>query len=135
MPWNESLAVSIGSASPTFFILQGNVFEVFLPGTEKRTQVMSGEEKKVVAYHESGHALIGWLLPHTDALLKVSVMISNMKLNDMEVPNTSDSFRFQSFQEQVMFSDLLSMCQRIRKSSVKKRSADNPNKIMNADDE
>ena len=40
-------------------------------GTEKRTQVMSPQEKRVVAYHESGHALMGWLLPHTDALLKV----------------------------------------------------------------
>ncbi|XP_065211013.1 paraplegin [Planococcus citri] len=43
-------------------------------GTEKRSQVISPEEKKVVAYHESGHALVGWLLPHTDALLKVTIV-------------------------------------------------------------
>lgn len=43
-------------------------------GTEKRTQVMSPEERKIVAYHESGHALVGWLLEHTDALLKVTIV-------------------------------------------------------------
>ncbi|RVE50496.1 hypothetical protein evm_004825 [Chilo suppressalis] len=43
-------------------------------GTEKRSHAMSPAEKKIVAYHESGHALIGWLLEHTDALLKVTIV-------------------------------------------------------------
>ncbi|XP_069698705.1 mitochondrial inner membrane m-AAA protease component paraplegin isoform X2 [Periplaneta americana] len=43
-------------------------------GTEKRSQVMSPAEKKVVAYHESGHALVGWMLRYTDALLKVTIV-------------------------------------------------------------
>ncbi|CAG2162247.1 unnamed protein product [Oppiella nova] len=43
-------------------------------GTEKRSQVMSTQEKKLIAFHECGHALVGWLLPHTDALLKVSIV-------------------------------------------------------------
>lgn len=43
-------------------------------GTEKRSQALSPEERKVVAYHESGHALLGWLLEHTDALLKVTIV-------------------------------------------------------------
>lgn len=43
-------------------------------GTEKRDHAMSPSEKKVVAYHEAGHALVGWLLEHTDALLKVSIV-------------------------------------------------------------
>ncbi|KAL1131091.1 hypothetical protein AAG570_012328 [Ranatra chinensis] len=43
-------------------------------GTEKRSHVMTPEEKQVVAYHESGHALVGWLLPHTDVLLKVTIV-------------------------------------------------------------
>uniref|UniRef100_A0A1B6DUN7 AAA+ ATPase domain-containing protein n=1 Tax=Clastoptera arizonana TaxID=38151 RepID=A0A1B6DUN7_9HEMI len=43
-------------------------------GTEKRSHAMSPQEKSVVAYHESGHALVGWLLPHTDALLKVTIV-------------------------------------------------------------
>lgn len=48
--------------------------ERLVGGTEKRNQVISPEEKRVVAYHESGHALVGWLLEHTDALLKVTIV-------------------------------------------------------------
>ncbi|KAJ8924721.1 hypothetical protein NQ315_000873 [Exocentrus adspersus] len=48
--------------------------ERLVGGTEKRNHAMSKEEKKVVAYHESGHALVGWLLEHTDALLKVTIV-------------------------------------------------------------
>lgn len=43
-------------------------------GTEKRTQVMSPQERRIIAYHESGHALVGWLLKYTDALLKVTIV-------------------------------------------------------------
>lgn len=43
-------------------------------GTEKRSHAMSPSEKRVVAYHEAGHALAGWLLEHTDALLKVTIV-------------------------------------------------------------
>jgi len=43
-------------------------------GTEKKSHAMSQEEKTVVAYHETGHALVGWLLPHTDVLLKVTIV-------------------------------------------------------------
>lgn len=43
-------------------------------GTEKRNHAMSLTEKKIIAYHESGHALVGWLLEHTDALLKVTIV-------------------------------------------------------------
>ena len=35
---------------------------------------MSPKEKEVVAYHESGHALVGWMLRYTDALLKVTIV-------------------------------------------------------------
>ncbi|XP_050295330.1 paraplegin [Anthonomus grandis grandis] len=48
--------------------------ERLVGGTEKRSHSMSPQEKKVVAYHESGHALVGWMLEHTDALLKVTIV-------------------------------------------------------------
>lgn len=34
--------------------------ERLVGGTEKRSHAMSAEERRVVAYHESGHALVGW---------------------------------------------------------------------------
>lgn len=38
----------------------------------KKSKILSKEEQRVVAFHESGHALVGWLLEHTDAVLKVT---------------------------------------------------------------
>merc|ERR1719431_914016 len=43
-------------------------------GPEKKTRMVSPHERTVVAYHESGHALVGWMLQHTDALLKVTII-------------------------------------------------------------
>ncbi len=45
-----------------------------IAGTEKRSRVISDAEKKLVAYHEAGHALTGYLLPHTDPVHKVSII-------------------------------------------------------------
>ena len=35
---------------------------------------LDANERKTVAYHEAGHALVGWLLEHTDPVLKVSIV-------------------------------------------------------------
>ncbi len=45
-----------------------------LMGTERRSMIISDEEKKIIAYHEGGHALIGVLLPHIDPIHKVSII-------------------------------------------------------------
>ncbi|VDM60373.1 unnamed protein product, partial [Angiostrongylus costaricensis] len=45
-----------------------------LAGAEKRSRTLVEEEREIVAYHEAGHALVGWLLQHTDALLKVTII-------------------------------------------------------------
>ena len=42
---------------------------------EKKSHMMSPEERKIVAYHEAGHAVVGWLLEHTDPIMKVRVCI------------------------------------------------------------
>lgn len=42
-------------------------------GLEKPNKVMSPEEKRLVAFHESGHAVAGWFLEHADPLLKALV--------------------------------------------------------------
>jgi AFG3 family protein len=46
----------------------------FCPGLEKKSRVLSKDEKKTVAYHEAGHAVCGWYLEHADPLLKVSII-------------------------------------------------------------
>jgi AFG3 family protein len=43
-------------------------------GLEKKSKIISPEEKKVIAYHEAGHAVVSWVLPHIDPLMKVSII-------------------------------------------------------------
>jgi cell division protease FtsH len=45
-----------------------------IAGTEKKSRVISEFEKKLVAFHEAGHALVGFLLPKTDPVHKVSII-------------------------------------------------------------
>lgn len=49
-------------------------FERLVMGLRKKSQVMNDEEKKITAYHEVGHALVGKLLPNTDPVHKVSIV-------------------------------------------------------------
>ncbi|KPP70536.1 AFG3-like protein 1-like, partial [Scleropages formosus] len=48
--------------------------ERVIGGLEKKTQILQPAEKKTVAYHEAGHAVVGWFLEHADPLLKVSII-------------------------------------------------------------
>jgi cell division protease FtsH len=48
--------------------------ERVMAGPEKKARVMSEREKRVVAYHEAGHALVGHVLPHGDPIHKVSIV-------------------------------------------------------------
>ena len=48
--------------------------ERVIVGLERKSRVLSPEEKKTVAYHEAGHAICGWFLEHADPLLKVSII-------------------------------------------------------------
>jgi cell division protease FtsH len=43
-------------------------------GLEKKSKILSETEKKIVAYHEAGHATVSWFLPNADTLLKVSIV-------------------------------------------------------------
>jgi ATP-dependent metalloprotease FtsH len=43
-------------------------------GLEKRNKIISPEEKKVIAFHEAGHASVSWLLPHAHPLVKVTIV-------------------------------------------------------------
>jgi cell division protease FtsH len=45
-----------------------------LMGTERRSMVMSAQEKKLTAYHEAGHAIVGRLVPDHDPVHKVSII-------------------------------------------------------------
>ena len=67
------------------FAARGNMREVemehfekakdkIMMGAERRSMVMNDDEKKLTAYHESGHAIIGWLVPSHDPIHKVTII-------------------------------------------------------------
>ena len=43
-------------------------------GLERKTKLISPEEKKIIAYHEAGHAVCGWFLEHASPLVKVTIV-------------------------------------------------------------
>lgn len=48
--------------------------ERVIAGLEKKSRILTPEEKKTVAYHEAGHAICGWFLEFADPLVKVSII-------------------------------------------------------------
>jgi AFG3 family protein len=43
-------------------------------GLEKKSKIISPAEKKIIAYHEAGHAVVGWMLKYVDPLQKISII-------------------------------------------------------------
>jgi len=48
--------------------------ERVIAGPEKKSRIISEHEKRIIAYHESGHALVGHVLPNTDPIHKISII-------------------------------------------------------------
>ncbi|MEY4020262.1 MAG: hypothetical protein RL484_414 [Actinomycetota bacterium] len=45
-----------------------------MAGPQRKSRLMSEEERRVTAYHEAGHALVAYALPHTDPVHKITIM-------------------------------------------------------------
>lgn len=45
-----------------------------IAGLEKKSKIITKDEKKVIAYHEAGHATVSWLLEHASPLVKVTIV-------------------------------------------------------------
>lgn len=67
------IAARKGKASVEMDDFQDAVDRV-IGGLEKKSKIISPEEKKVIAYHEAGHAICGWFLEHAYPLLKVTIV-------------------------------------------------------------
>ena len=62
-------------------VLQGDLNEAIervVAGLEKKSRVMQDDEKKVVAYHEVGHAIVGHLMPGGSKVAKISIVPRGM---------------------------------------------------------
>ena len=54
--------------------LQQAIDRVVAGGPEKKSRIMTDKEKRVTAWHEAGHALVGYMLPHVDPLYKITII-------------------------------------------------------------
>jgi cell division protease FtsH len=63
-----------------------------LAGAERKSRVMSPKEKRVIAYHEAGHALVGHVLPNTDPIHKVSIVARGRALGWTLALPTEDKY-------------------------------------------
>ncbi|WFD28433.1 Mitochondrial inner membrane m-AAA protease component [Malassezia nana] len=72
---NEAALIAARNEAPS---IDEHHFELaierVIAGLERKSRVLSPEEKTTVAYHEAGHAVCGWFLEHADPLLKVSII-------------------------------------------------------------
>ncbi len=54
--------------------------EKVIAGPERRSRIILDEEKRIIAYHEAGHALVMQMLPHADPVHKISIVSRGMAL-------------------------------------------------------
>jgi len=63
-----------------------------IAGPERRTRAMSDHEKKITAYHEAGHALVAWALPHSAPVHKVTILPRGRSLGHTLILPTEDKY-------------------------------------------
>ncbi|KAF7954931.1 uncharacterized protein EAE97_000190 [Botrytis byssoidea] len=72
---NEAALIAARTQAKSVAMLHfEQAIERVIGGLEKKSLVLSPEEKKTVAYHEAGHAICGWYFKWADPLLKVSII-------------------------------------------------------------
>ncbi len=69
-----------------------NAKDKVLMGAERRSMIMSMEEKKTTAYHEAGHALVASLLPEADPIHKVTIIPRGMALGVTQLLPESERY-------------------------------------------
>ncbi|CAN5859347.1 ATP-dependent zinc metalloprotease FtsH [soil metagenome] len=63
-----------------------------MAGPERKSKLMSDDEKKLIAYHETGHALVGWALPNADPVHKVTIVARGRSLGHTLALPTHDKY-------------------------------------------
>jgi len=85
------LTARSGKREITMNELEEGIMRV-IAGPEKKTRIMSEKERKITAYHEMGHAIVGHLLPNCDPVHKVSVISRGQALGYTISLPTEDKF-------------------------------------------
>jgi len=85
------LAARTGKREITQVELEEGIMRV-IAGPEKKTRVMSEKERRITAYHEMGHAIVGHYLPNSDPVHKISVISRGQALGYTISLPTEDKF-------------------------------------------
>ena len=63
-----------------------------LAGLKKKNRILTDKERKVTAYHEAGHAVVGEVLPHTSPVAKISIVSRGALLGYVLSPPSEDRY-------------------------------------------
>jgi cell division protease FtsH len=63
-----------------------------ISGPERKTRILSDDERKVIAYHETGHALVGYALPNSDPVHKITIVSRGRSLGHTLALPTHDKY-------------------------------------------
>ncbi len=63
-----------------------------IAGPERKTRILSEEERKTIAYHETGHALVGYALPNSDPVHKITIVSRGRSLGHTLALPTHDKY-------------------------------------------
>ncbi len=94
---NES-AIRAASSNRSF-IIQEDIKESFLKigvGKEKKSKIISDEEKKITAYHEAGHAILFHVLPDMNPVYTISIIPTGMGAAGYTMPQMEKDNMFQT---------------------------------------
>lgn len=76
---NESAILAAREHKKTITFKEfGEAIDRVILGPERKSRIISHREKEITAYHEAGHALVGFILPHADPVQKVSIVARGM---------------------------------------------------------
>jgi len=90
------LAARRGARAITMLDLQ-EAIEKVIAGPERRTRLISDEERRIIAYHEAGHALVMHSLEHCDPVHKITIVSRGMALGyTMNLPEEDSNLLLQS---------------------------------------
>jgi cell division protease FtsH len=72
---NEAALIAARKKSDLIQMKEFNAaLDRIIGGLEKKSMVLSENERRIIAYHEAGHTLISWMLPHLDPIEKVTII-------------------------------------------------------------
>jgi cell division protease FtsH len=90
---NEAALLTARRRKSTISMLEmEEAIDRVIAGPERKTKVMTDDEKRLIAYHETGHALVGWALPMADPVHKITIVARGRSLGHTLALPTHDKY-------------------------------------------